>query len=64
MVGNKNSGRRASFRDPVEIHFQMEREDVKVLNEIARKFSNNNRSELILKTLKKVIEAYATKQFR
>jgi len=58
MVGNKNSGRKKEFIDSVQIHFYMERKDVEVLNDIARKLCNNNRSELINQTLKRVIKSY------
>jgi len=61
MAGNKNSGRRASFKDAIEVHFQMESGDVDSLNEIAEKLCKNNRSELILKTLKRLIERYESR---
>jgi len=60
MTGTKNSGRKASFREPVEVHFQMEREDVNVLDEIAGKMCKNNRSELILTTMKRLIDKYVS----
>ena len=58
MAGNQNSGRKTMFKDPVQLHFTMEQSDVKVLNEIAEKFSSSNRSELIKESLKRVIESY------
>ena len=58
MAGNKNSGRKKMFKGPVQLHFTMEHSDVLKLNEIAEKLCNNNRSELIKQTLKRVIEQY------
>ena len=58
MAGNENSGRKNMFDEAVQVHFYMERGDVEKLNEIAKKYSNNNRSELIKQTLKRVIKAY------
>lgn len=58
MAGNKNSGRKNMFEKPVQLHFTMEHSDVAILNEIAEKLCDNNRSELIKKTLKRVIESY------
>jgi len=61
MAGTKNSGRKPSFKDPVEVHFQIEREDVKVLDDIALKMCKNNRSELILKTMLRLIRKYESR---
>ena len=61
MVGNQNSGRRNIFNNPVDIRFQMEKEDVEKLNQIAKNYCNNNRSELILKTLKRLINKYESR---
>lgn len=61
MAGDKNSGRKNMFVNPVEIHFQMEEEEANKLNEIAKDYTNNNRSELIKQTLRRIIEAYDKK---
>lgn len=61
MVGNRNSGRRSIFNNPIDVRFQMEKEDVDKLNAIAEKYTKNNRSELIMKTLKKMIDKYESR---
>jgi len=61
MVGNQNSGRRSIFNNPIDVRFQMEKEDVDKLNAIAEKYTKNNRSELIMKTLKKMIDKYESR---
>ena len=58
MGGNENSGRKKKLKNPTQIHFYMEKEDVESLNEMAEKFSNNNRSDLITETLKRLINTY------
>lgn len=61
MAGNQNSGRKNMFNNPVEIHFQMEKEEAEKLNKIAKQYTNNNRSELIKQTLRRIIETYDKK---
>ena len=58
MGGNENSGRKSKFEEPVKIYFQIEKKDVDILNEMAKKYTNNSRSELILQILKRVINTY------
>lgn len=58
MAGNENSGRKNEFDKPVQIHFYMEKDEVIKLNEIAKKYSNNNRSRLIIETLRRLINTF------
>jgi len=62
MAGNKNSGRKNEFEVPVQIHFYMEKNEVDKLNKIAKKFANNNRSRLIIETLRRLISSYEGSQ--
>lgn len=57
MVGNQNSGRDAKFEDPLLVHFKMEREEANKLKILAKKYTNSNRSELILKIVMRFIKS-------
>ena len=61
MAGNRNSGRKSEFEQPVQVHFYMEKNEVDILNKIAKEFAGNNRSRLITQTLRRLISTYESK---
>lgn len=61
MAGNRNSGRKKISDTRVEVHFKMEQDLVDKLNNIAKEVTNNNRTTLIVETLKRLIQTYESR---